>query len=824
MKKHIWLISLVALVVMLGGRLTANTEDISRYREFLNQQQKTQAIEYLQQSISKADQPDKAREKMLARFALAITYFETEELDKAEEQFKGLLADKFHMEDYVHYYLGMLYKKKGDHSRAMAAFVRVLALTPHQKMRQDTIYQLALVAKEQKLWATAHKHLAFLERKHRRDEIYADVLWNLLEVESKWNSRNICHWARKLYKDQPAYALQKGMGFNLAELRIDGRQINCVTTLQDKEKRIKRLQGLGEVEQAQKEIEILRKDLAKTNNYDADRIWATFLVTDGQAQEAMKLLLPYYETRKTNFNYLMLLARVAAATGEYQLAVGTYYKAYSLGRRSRAGRKALYQAAFLSYQFQDYDGAARKFDEFVQHYSRSGLQKDAQWHIAWIQYLKADYAGAYNKFNNLLRSVRGPRHHLAADRLHYWMAMSLVKQSRYSEAAPLFELLVDDGAVDYYGLLAGFRLDELKAKNVRGIASAAKPGGKKVHKHAPNETADAAAAEENESEENLDQIADDDEAEAEAEEAPKEEIQRAASPTQADKDLDALMVKAESEMTNQNAEFHNARLDRRFERARDLAVAGLKGWAKWELFEIERSTSSKTNLLTLMNEYQTVGFYNRSAYIGQIHFGSQMSMNGLQGERNLWQYTYPLAFKDRVLEVAKTFDLPMEIIWSIMRAESQYKENAISSVGAIGLMQVMPYTGRQVARLLGKTDFKANDLFDPNKNIELGASYIQRLMKMYDHKVPLVAAAYNAGPHRVTSWLNSFGRLDLDEFVEHIPYVQTREYVKKVVTNYRVYTSLYGKGGQQMLSCLTQKVGVQVPSGITTTRENWDVL
>ncbi len=69
--------------------------------------------------------------------------------------------------------------------------------------------------------------------------------------------------------------------------------------------------------------------------------------------------------------------------------------------RSKTGRQALYQSAFLSYQFQDYDGAGRRFQEFMKVYPRSGLNRDAQWHLAWLKYLKGDYQGAYKAFASM---------------------------------------------------------------------------------------------------------------------------------------------------------------------------------------------------------------------------------------------------------------------------------------------------------------------------------------------------------------------------------------------------------------------------------------
>ena len=154
-----------------------------------------------------------------------------------------------------------------------------------------------------------------------------------------------------------------------------------------------------------------------------------------------------------------------------------------------------------------------------------------------------------------------------------------------------------------------------------------------------------------------------------------------------------------------------------------------------------------------------------------------------------------------------------------MRAESHYRADAQSGVGALGLMQMMPFTGRQVANLLSMNTFETKSLLDPGVNIRLGSRYLQRLLEKFSGSVPLVAAGYNAGPHRVHAWVRNFGSLNMDEFIEHIPFLETRNYVKKVVRNYQIYSLLYSGGGHS-LRWLVQPVGVQLDDRVPT-HEVW---
>jgi soluble lytic murein transglycosylase len=114
------------------------------------------------------------------------------------------------------------------------------------------------------------------------------------------------------------------------------------------------------------------------------------------------------------------------------------------------------------------------------------------------------------------------------------------------------------------------------------------------------------------------------------------------------------------------------------------------------------------------------------------------------------------------------------------------------------------------------------NLLDPSINIRLGAQYLGRLGQKFKGSLPLVAAAYNAGPHRVETWLVNFGQLDMDEFVEHIPFMETRNYVKKVIRHHAMYRRLYAKD-QKSVEMLAKALGVPIPTR-AATRESWDSM
>jgi soluble lytic murein transglycosylase len=129
---------------------------------------------------------------------------------------------------------------------------------------------------------------------------------------------------------------------------------------------------------------------------------------------------------------------------------------------------------------------------------------------------------------------------------------------------------------------------------------------------------------------------------------------------------------------------------------------------------------------------------------------------------------------------------------AIMRQESNFDNGSISSSGARGLMQLMPATARLVAQRLGEATSDQLLTTDPAHNMRVGTAYLQQMLEQFGGYVPLAAAAYNAGPNRVNQWLAEngdprVGNLSMIDWIEMIPYNETRNYVQRVLENVVVY-------------------------------------
>lgn len=225
-----------------------------------------------------------------------------------------------------------------------------------------------------------------------------------------------------------------------------------------------------------------------------------------------------------------------------------------------------------------------------------------------------------------------------------------------------------------------------------------------------------------------------------------------------------------------------------FERVKALTRLGLQGEAKRELaLQRKKSGGNGPPLLELARLYLDMGEYSA----GMALFPRATLRKLDQDNLLAWGINYPRAFKEQVSNNADSRDLPASLVYAVIRAESSFLPGVISPAGAVGLMQLMPATAN--ALLKGKgAKLEAPQLTQPELNIELGVRHLGNLKKLYNGNLTLAIAAYNGGSGNVERWRKSFGSLCEDEFIETIPFQETRDYVKKVLAGMEIYQLLYG--------------------------------
>ncbi|MBD0336100.1 MAG: lytic transglycosylase domain-containing protein, partial [Cyanobacteria bacterium Co-bin13] len=182
------------------------------------------------------------------------------------------------------------------------------------------------------------------------------------------------------------------------------------------------------------------------------------------------------------------------------------------------------------------------------------------------------------------------------------------------------------------------------------------------------------------------------------------------------------------------------------------------------------------------------GIYMVSSLSWRDHPEDQAQYQTLKDNPDYWQALYPFPFADLIQTWSLERQLNPLLVTALIRQESRFEPNIRSVVGAAGLMQVMPETAAWIQDQAGIPDY---NLDNPNDNVSLGTWYLDYTHREYDNHSLFAVASYNAGPGAVADWISRGGFADADEFVEKIPYPETKGYVHSVFGGYWNYLRLY---------------------------------
>lgn len=232
-----------------------------------------------------------------------------------------------------------------------------------------------------------------------------------------------------------------------------------------------------------------------------------------------------------------------------------------------------------------------------------------------------------------------------------------------------------------------------------------------------------------------------------------------------------------------------------YQTAKELMVMGLNKEAADE-FDLlaDRHVTDRDALLVLSNHLFQAGDYYRSLRILRRYFSDILQNGSETVPSSFWKQAFPVETIQWIENQTLPGSADPYVVAAVMREESALNPKAISNAGAIGLMQIMPYTGEWIARQVGYEPFEPADLMNPDLNIRFGSWYLGHLAQQFNGNLILTIASYNAGPEAVMQWnKNGLSPTDAhDEFVESIPFSETRSFTKRVLRSYTEYLGLAG--------------------------------
>ena len=227
-----------------------------------------------------------------------------------------------------------------------------------------------------------------------------------------------------------------------------------------------------------------------------------------------------------------------------------------------------------------------------------------------------------------------------------------------------------------------------------------------------------------------------------------------------------------------------------FVRARELYRAELLTDARREWYH-ETSELSGEELKLAATLAQQWGWHDRA-----------ILTVARSGDYSDLQLRFPLDHQAEVERYADSYRLQPGHIFAVIRQESAFNKDARSHAGAMGLMQLMPKTGKATARSNNIPLSSTSKLYEPDKNIRIGSAYLRKVMDKYDDSIVLASAAYNAGPHRVQRWLPEEDEQSAASWIALIPFTETRKYVQRVLA----YTAIYDWRMEQPVTPLWKRM------------------
>ncbi len=414
--------------------------------------------------------------------------------------------------------------------------------------------------------------------------------------------------------------------------------------------------------------------------------------------------------------------------------------------------------------------ARKALQTLVDRHPNGDMREEAQFRLAWEPYMRGDMDEALNVLNATSKLNLPERHYYAKGRTAYWKGRILQKKGDTKLAAASWQKVVKEHPLSYYALLATNRLVEAGFS----IPGAELPLATPAQSTTPH----------------------------------TDDIHVPAIHNDIHLERAILFMKlgmgnaAAQELNNSSKSLAALAGD-----TSDLAVTTATTTAS-----AQQVPTQEKALWMLAALYDQAGIYNQSHDIPRRqlpHFANQAPSTTQSLHR--WLLAYPRAFKQLIDAAASSETISPMLLTALVREESAFTPSIESWANAIGLSQLLVPTARDVAKR-GEGPINASTLRDPELNLRLGARFLGGLINRFDH-FGLAIAGYNAGGGAVSRWLSARGHLAFDEFVETIPYEQTRNYTKRVTESYGRYSHLYHSTAGTASSATYQPF-LQIPNTI----------
>jgi soluble lytic murein transglycosylase len=674
-----------------------------------------------------------AKEDAGALAWLVVGYARTLDHDygKAIDPFNRAKAGASELGDYVAYHLGDAYLKTAHNAEALSTLADFSKNFPDSLLIRDAhlVYANALLEE-----GRAQEAAALLEKD--RAPVRGDVELAVGRAyEAAGEKEKAASAFRNVYFNLPNSFEADVAGTELHKLGISG-------SIAERRTRADLLFKAKHYSDAAHDYHDLVEEVSRENRPEVQLALAGALEksnSNSNSKEARQILTTMgVQSGDAEAERLYLLSETERSTSDEDAVQRTLNELRQFGPASPWLEQALFSAGNMYLLKRDYDRAIDCFRELQQRFPNGNRASYAHWKAAWLAFRQGRTDEARQGFENQIALYPDSAEIPAA---LYWRARLAEEEGNPAMARAFYQKLSDRFRNYYY---AEFGRQRLKGLTGAG-AGWTKEGALKDASF--KETLPHYAL--------LDHVA---------------PLSSAGKITATDPPDDNLRVA----------------------RARLLSNGGLADMAVRELQAAASQEGGTWAPPEMARVYQDGGRYDRGIEIMKRATPNYFAVDIPDLPRPYWEALFPKAYWTDLRKYSVLNGLDPYLVASLIRQESEFNALALSRANAVGLMQLLPKTGKTVAKQVKMRGYNAPQLYTPAVNLQLGTRYFKDMVDKYNGQFEYALAAYNAGSDRVGDWLGQGHYRDPQEFVESIPFTETREYVQAILRNANVYRQLYG--------------------------------
>ena len=701
------------------------------------------AIHFL--SIRKSNPNTLAGKRAL--YYLGKTYANIDRYEAAIRFFIMALAEYPQIEDYIRFNLAQVYFNTGDNELALKQINTLIEKFPHTILLLEAgIFRAELL----KRLGQNEKAVQFLGEIEKF-------------IKNKPGGKSFKTWLPKIiFRQGELYETlnepEKAMGFywklfihysthpatDKALLKIERLAktrslFPPALSLGDHSKRIKNLLRGVRYQKAITEITLLKKTIVgsqlppKFYFYQARA--HNGLRQRQKANEVLHEFLKTYPAHPRVPEAKYIIGRNAWNIGKPQKSVDYFQSVVNDHKNSQWTAKSHFLMGKVYEDIEKYEKAVESYQALADQDAQSIYAQKAAWNIGWSYYKREQYNKAFGQFENTAKTFPQGRY---IEKILFWMAKVAEKTKGEESAQKIYQNISHRFPFTYYGLQANEKLIRQGIKSASNITFMSG---------------------------------------------------RLFKPLAQINDIPETL----SQGLTKFEQFH-------FMRANEMAIMGFYKNATLEISRIESSIKhTQSNAMWLSIMYNRVNAYTKAFRVLTRQKNRMTKNREKELPIEFWENYFPSAYSASIDSWATKYQVDPLLVKSVIRQESMYDSQALSPAGAMGLMQIMPKTGQKIwYQLNGNKGYDKGVLFEPETNIQMGIKYIEGLRKKYGDYDPYILICYNAGPHVLENWLRRFKHIkDNDVFIESIPYLETRNYIKRVMRNYGIYKLLNANNLEQ---------------------------